>query len=121
MESKAYYIKSILKTLGLCAVGLFLGAEVFGNIPIFKDSAFLTAAAFAGLPFGWRATSDIFNGIHGLGLITMLLYYIFRIGTSLAIGWAIMVYRLGKDIVQLVIVCQQGKRTANAVQKETVS
>lgn len=120
MESKAYYIKSILKTLGLCAVGLFLGAEVFGNIPIFEDSAFLTAAAFAGLPFGWRATRDIFNGIHGLGLITMLLYYVLRLGTSLAIGWAILLYRLGKDIVQLVIVWRQGKQTAKIRQEETV-
>jgi len=120
MESKAYYIKSILKTLGLCAVGLFLGKEVFGNIPIFEVSAFLTAAAFAGLPFGWNATKGIFSGVHGLGLITMLLYYILRIGTSLAIGWAIMTYRFAKDIIQLVIVWRQGKRTAKIGQNETV-
>lgn len=111
MENKAYYIKSILKTLGICAVGLFLGKFVFTSFMPFEGSAFLTAAIFAGLPFGWRATTDIFTGIHGLGLITMLLYYVLRLGTSLAIGWAIMLYRLVKDVVQLVIVLRMEVNT----------
>lgn len=109
MENKAYYIKSILKTLGICGIGLFLGKFVFTGFMPFEGSAFLTAVIFAGLPFGWRATTDIFTGIHGLGLITMLLYYVLRLSTSLAIGWAIMLYRLIKDTVQLIIVWKTEK------------
>ena len=117
MESKATYIKNILKTLGICGIGLFLGKTVFAQMPLFEDSAFLTAVVFAGLPFGWRATRDIFDGIHGLGLVTMLLYYILRTGTSLALGWAIMLYRLVKDTVQLIIVWRGEKASAQAQQK----
>ena len=104
MESKAYYIRNILKTLGICGIGLFLGKFVFTGFAPFEGSAFLTAAIFAGLPFGWRVTTDIFSGIRGFGWITMLIYYVFRLGTSLAIGWAVMLYHLVKDTVQLAIV-----------------
>lgn len=111
MESKAYYIKNILKTLGLCGIGLFLGKYLFTGFAPFAGSAFITAAVFAGLPFGWRATTGIFSGIHGLGLITMLLYYVLRLGTSLAIGWAVMLYRLGKDVAQLVMLWRMDAKT----------
>jgi hypothetical protein len=112
MESKAYYVKNILKTLGLCAIGLFLGKSVFSGMGLFEGSALLTALCFAGLPFGWNGTRDIFSGIHGMGWITMLLYYILRLGTSLAIGWAIMFYRLVKDLVQLIIVIGMERNNA---------
>ena len=120
MDSKATYIKNILTPLGICGIGMVLGKTVFATLPLFEDSALLTALAFAGLPFGWRATRDIFDGIHGLGLITMLLYYVLRIGTSLMVGWAIMFYRLIKDTVQLIIVWRGEKISSQTDQKEAV-
>jgi len=112
MESKAYYIKSILKTLGICVIGLLLSKFVFTGMELFQGSEFLTAAVFAGLPFGWMAIRHIFGGILVWGFWGILIYGIVMLALSFTIGWMIMCYRFIKDIVQLIIVCCAEKKAA---------
>ena len=113
MESKACYIKRILKTLGICAIGLFLGKTVFGSFPLFENSALLTAIVFAGFPFGWVAMQHIFGGFVVLGWVSIVIYFVFKLVLSFTLGWAIMAYRFIKDIVQLIIVCRMERKASN--------
>lgn len=106
MESKAFYMKRLLSTLGVCVIGLILAETVFRGFELFNGSALLTAFLFAGMPFGWMALRQIFGGILVWGLWGILTYYICLLAFSFAIGWMILAYRLVRDIVQFVIVCR---------------
>lgn len=108
MESKEFYIKRLLKTVGIGILGLIITEVLFHNAPLFKDSEFLTAVLFAGLPFGWMALRQIFGGIFVWGLWGIVIYLVCMIVFSVVIGWAIMLYRLIRDSIQLFLVCRAG-------------
>ena len=112
METKAFYIKRLLSTLGICAIGLIIGNVLFPNIPLFEDSVFLTAVALAGMPFGWMGLRQVFGGMIVWGLWGTIIYFICMLAFSVAIGWMILCYRLVRDIVQLIIVCVADKKAA---------
>ena len=112
MESKAYYIKNLLKTLGIGLIGLIIAAVLFKDFEPFEGSVFLTMVLFAGFPFGWMALRRIFGGIILWGFWGILIYYLLMLIFSLAIGWTILCYRLIKDAVQLIIVCNAEKQAA---------
>ena len=109
MESKAFYIRRLLTTFGICIIGFILAGTVFRGFTLYKDSVLLTAFLFAGLPFGWMALQRIFGGILVWGLWGIIIYYISLLVFSFAIGWMILAYRLIRDIVQLIIVCRMEK------------
>lgn len=111
MESKAFYIKRLLTTFGICVIGLILAETVFKGFELYQGSALLTAFLFAGMPFGWMALRKIFGGIILWGIWGILIYYISMLVFAFAIGWMILAYRLVRDIVQLVLVCQAEKAT----------
>ena len=110
MESKAFYIKRLLSTFGICAIGLIIGSILFPNIELFEDSVFLTTVLLAGMPFGWMGLRQVFGGMIVWGIWAIITYYILMLAFSVAIGWMILCYRLVRDIVQLVIVCVTEKR-----------
>jgi hypothetical protein len=112
METKAFYIKRLLSTFGICAIGLIIGSVLFPNIPLFEDSVFLTTVALAGLPFGWMGLRQVFGGMIVWGLWGTIIYFICMLAFSVAIGWMILCYRLVRDIVQLIIVCVADKKAA---------
>ena len=114
MESKEFYIKRLLSTLGICVIGLILAETVFSGFELYQGSALLTALLFAGLPFGWMALRQIFGGILVWGLWAILIYYLCMLVFSFAIGWMILAYRLVRDIVQLIIVCRMEKAASTA-------
>ena len=111
MESKAYYIKSILKTLGIGVIGLLIASVLFRDFEPFEGSVLLTMGLFAGFPFGWMALRKVFGGIFVWGFWGILIYYLLMVVFSLAIGWMILCYRLIKDVVQLIIVCSAERKT----------
>lgn len=112
MESKAFYIKRLLSTLGMCVLGLVIAAVVFGENSPFEGSVFLSTAAFAGMPFGWMALRRVFGGIFFCGLFGTLLYFVCMLALSIVVGWAILCYRLVRDTVQLIIAWRAEKTAA---------
>lgn len=114
MESKAFYIKRILKTLGICLIGLLIAEFTLQAIPAYEGSVFLGACLCAGMPFGWMALRQVFGGMIVWGIWAILIYYILMIAFSVAIGWMILCYRLIRDIVQLIIVCVAEKKATQA-------
>lgn len=109
MENKSYYIISILKTLGIAAIGLLI-AELFGDEFLVNDSVLLTGLLFAGLPFGWVALRQIFGGFLVWGFWGIFIYYLILFIFSMVIGWMILLFRLAKDIVFLIIAVCTEKR-----------
>ena len=106
METKAFYIKRILTTLGIGIVGLMLATGIFTGFELFEGSRFLTAVIFAGLPFGWMAVRQALGVVFALNIWLLLFHFFLTLVLSLAIGWAIFLFRLIRDVVQLIIVWQ---------------
>ena len=103
METIKTHIFGILKTLGIAAIGLVIANLLGDDFPLFADSAFLTGILFAGLPFGWMALQSVLSFFTALGLIGVIIYVIVMFIGSVVVGWAIMLFRLGKDIIGLVV------------------
>ena len=114
METKAFYIKRLLSTLGICAIGLLIGNVLFPNIRLFQDSVFLTSAALAGMPFGWMGLRKVFGGMVVWGLWGILIYYLCMFIFSVALGWMILCYRLVRDMAQLILVMGMEQREKKA-------
>ena len=112
MESKAYYIKRILKTIGIGLLGLLIAQVLFASFPLYEGSVFMTTLLFAGLPFGWTALRRVFGGMILWGIWGTIFYYVLMLAVSFAIGWMILCYRLIKDTVQLAIVWYTQSRAA---------
>lgn len=112
METKAFYIKRLLSTLGVCVIGLILSETVFEGYELYNGSALMTAFLFAGLPFGWMAMRNVFGGMPVWGIVGVCIYYLLMLLFSFAIGWMILVYRLIRDVVQLGIICCADRKSA---------
>lgn len=116
METKAFYIKRLLSTLGIGAIGLIIAEVLFNTIPAYEGSVFLGAALLAGMPFGWMALRQVFGGMVVWGLWGIVIYYLLMFVCAVAIGWMIMCYRFVRDIVQLTIVICNEQRARKAAQ-----
>ena len=109
---KTHYIMNIVKTVALSIVGLLIAELIGTNFPLFLDSAFLTGLLFAGLPFGWMVLRSVFGGIVTIGFWGILIYGILMFIGSMAIGWAVMLFQLGSNILGLFLAGKeaQGER-----------
>lgn len=112
METKTFYIKRLLSTMGTCAIGLILSKTVFSDFGLYNGSVILTAILFAGLPFGWMAMRNVFSGMPVWGIIGVFCYYFLMLIGSFAIGWMVLFYRLIRDLVQLGFVCRAERKCA---------
>ena len=114
MESKAYYIKSILKTLGAAAVAMLVATMLFKAYPPEDGSQFMMTLLCAGIPFGWSAVQRALAGIVTWGFYGILIRYLLMLLAAVTIGWIILGYRLIKDTVQLLIVLRMERSAAAA-------
>ena len=101
---KTHYILNIVKIVALAIAGLLI-AQLFGsNFPLFMDSQFLTYLLFAGLPFGWLTLRKVFGGIIVFGIWGILIHILLSFIGAMVVGWAIMLFQLGSNILGLVLV-----------------
>ena len=117
MEDKTCYIFSILKTLGIAALGLIIASAVGGDFGPFMGSWFLAGVLFAGLPFGWVAITKIFGSWVSMNIWLLIFFFLLKLFGAFVIGWAIMLYRLVRDVICLVLAI----RTENACSENDVS
>lgn len=120
IENKFYYIKSILKTLGIAALGLLIASVAGGDFGPFQGSWFLAGVLFAGLPFGWTAMSRIFGSWVSLNIWLLFFFFLLKLFGAFVIGWAIMLYRLVRDVIGLFLaICHEKHVPVDAETAET--
>lgn len=108
MENKTYYIKSILKNLGIAVLAFLIVSWMRQG----TGMAGTSVLAFVAVPFGWPIVSKIFSWIMAFGFIGIIIYFVLMVACSALVGWPIMIYRLVKDTVMLVMSIRAEKMAA---------